>query len=136
MNLFSPYAKAYIALIGSLATALLGVFASDTPIGQALTVVAVLATAYGTFRVPNAKVVDASPDGPDDGGDEPVVVTGATPEEVADAVQDIDQPVETYGEPQPFKAHHYPPRPPANALPDPTEPVDPLREDPAVKRLL
>lgn len=54
MNPFSPYAKAYAALIGSVATALLGVFTADTTTGQVLTVVAILATTFVTFRVPNA----------------------------------------------------------------------------------
>ena len=47
-------AKAYVALLGSIATALLGVFAADTTVGQVLTVVAVVATAVATFAVPNA----------------------------------------------------------------------------------
>jgi hypothetical protein len=47
-------AKAYIALAGAIATALLGVFAADTTVGQVLTVVAVVATAVGTWAIPNA----------------------------------------------------------------------------------
>lgn len=47
-------AKAYAALVGSLAAALLGVFAADTAVGQVLTVVVVVATAVATWRVPNA----------------------------------------------------------------------------------
>lgn len=47
------YAKAYAALIGSIATALLGVYAADTTVGQILTVVAVVATAVATFAIPN-----------------------------------------------------------------------------------
>lgn len=50
-------AKAYVALVGSIATALLGVFASDTQVGQVLTVIVALATALGTYRVPNAPSV-------------------------------------------------------------------------------
>lgn len=46
-------AKAYVALAGAVATALLGVFTADTTVGQVLTVVAVVATAVATFRVPN-----------------------------------------------------------------------------------
>jgi hypothetical protein len=49
-------AKAYAALAGSIATALLAVFAADTTVGQVLTVVAVVATAVGTWAVPNAPV--------------------------------------------------------------------------------
>ena len=49
-------AKAYVALIGSIATALLGVYAADTTVGQVLTVVAVIATAFGTWATPNADV--------------------------------------------------------------------------------
>ncbi|HET6917201.1 MAG TPA: hypothetical protein VFH56_14000 [Acidimicrobiales bacterium] len=46
-------AKAYVALAGAIATALLGVFTADTTVGQILTVVAVIATAVATFQVPN-----------------------------------------------------------------------------------
>lgn len=52
--MFSPYAKAYAALIGSLCTALLGVYAADTTVGKVLTVVSVLATTFVTFQVKNA----------------------------------------------------------------------------------
>lgn len=48
------YAKMYAALIGSIATALLGVYTADTKVGQVLTVVSVIATAIATFAVPNA----------------------------------------------------------------------------------
>lgn len=48
-----PYLKAYAALIGSIATALLAVYASDSPAGQVLTVVSVIATAVATWAVPN-----------------------------------------------------------------------------------
>lgn len=51
-------AKAWVALIGSIATALLGVFTSDTTIGQVLTVVAVIATAVVTYAVPNTPYTD------------------------------------------------------------------------------
>lgn len=47
-------AKAYVALVGACATALLGVFAADTPVGQVLTILSVLATAFGTWAVENA----------------------------------------------------------------------------------
>lgn len=46
-------AKAYAALIGSIVTALLAVYGPDTKVGQVLTVVAVIATAIGTWAVPN-----------------------------------------------------------------------------------
>ena len=46
-------AKAYVALAGAIATALLGVYTADTTVGQALTVVVVVATAVGTYAVPN-----------------------------------------------------------------------------------
>lgn len=47
-------AKAYVALIGAIATGLLGVYAADTMVGQVLTVVTVIATAVSTWAVPNA----------------------------------------------------------------------------------
>lgn len=46
--------KAYTALVGAIATALLGVFAADTTVGQVLTVLAVVATAVGTWAASNA----------------------------------------------------------------------------------
>jgi len=46
-------AKAYVALVGSIATALLAVYGADTPVGHWLTVVSVVATAVGTWAVPN-----------------------------------------------------------------------------------
>lgn len=46
-------AKAYIALVGAIATGLLGVYAADSTVGQILTVITVVATAVGTWRVPN-----------------------------------------------------------------------------------
>lgn len=45
--------KAYTALVGTIATALLAVYAADTTVGQVLTVVSVIATAVGTWAVPN-----------------------------------------------------------------------------------
>lgn len=50
------YAKAYAALIGSICTALLAVYAADSTVGQVLTVLSVVATAVGTWAVPNAQV--------------------------------------------------------------------------------
>ena len=46
-------AKAYVALVGAIATALLGVYAADTTVGQVLTVVSVIATAFGTWAIEN-----------------------------------------------------------------------------------
>jgi hypothetical protein len=51
-------AKAYIALIGSIATALLGIYTADTTVGQVLTVVTVVATAFATWRVPNKPITE------------------------------------------------------------------------------
>jgi len=48
-------AKAYVALAGGVATGLLGVYAADSPVGQVCTVVAVVATAFATWRTPNAQ---------------------------------------------------------------------------------
>jgi len=48
------YAKMYVALAGSIATALLGVYTADSTLGQVLTVVSVVATAFGTWAVQNA----------------------------------------------------------------------------------
>ena len=47
-------AKAYVALAGSIATALLAVYGPETSVGQVLTVVSVVATAVGTWAIPNA----------------------------------------------------------------------------------
>lgn len=46
--------KAYTALVGSVATALLATFGPDTTVGQVLVVVSVIATAVGTWAVSNA----------------------------------------------------------------------------------
>lgn len=55
MNHVLANAKAYASLAGALATALLGTFAADTTVGQILTIISVLATAFVTWRVPNAE---------------------------------------------------------------------------------
>lgn len=47
-------AKAVAALVGTIATALLAVFTADTKVGQVLTVLSVAATAFATWRIPNA----------------------------------------------------------------------------------
>lgn len=54
-------AKAYVALIGSIATALLAVFTADSTVGKVLIAIAVIATAVVTYRVPNADELDADP---------------------------------------------------------------------------
>lgn len=46
-------AKAYVALIGSIAVALLAVYGPETQVGRVLTVVSVVATAVGTWATPN-----------------------------------------------------------------------------------
>jgi len=51
------YLKAIATLIGSIATALLGVFTADTTIGKVLTVIAIIATCIVTWAIPNAPVV-------------------------------------------------------------------------------
>lgn len=52
------YAKSYAALIGAIATALLGVYTADTEVGKILTVVSVIATAVVTWAVPNTPADD------------------------------------------------------------------------------
>lgn len=46
--------KAYAALVGSIATALLGIYA-DSKTGHVLTVIAAVCTAVGTWVVPNSE---------------------------------------------------------------------------------
>ena len=58
MNHILVNAKAYVALVGSICTGLLAVYGPDTTVGQVLTVVAVVATAVGTWAVPNAEPTD------------------------------------------------------------------------------
>ena len=50
-------AKAYAALVGSIVTALLAVYGPETQVGRVLTVVAVIATAIGTWAVPNTPAI-------------------------------------------------------------------------------
>lgn len=52
-------AKAYIALLGTVATALLAVYGPDTAVGHWLTVISIVATAVATFVVPNAQARSA-----------------------------------------------------------------------------
>ncbi len=52
-------AKSYVALLGSIAVALLTVYGPESTVGQVLTVVSVIATAFSTWAVPNASRTDA-----------------------------------------------------------------------------
>lgn len=54
MNHILVNAKGYAALVGAICTGLLGVYATDTQVGQVLTVVSIVATAFVTWVVPNA----------------------------------------------------------------------------------
>jgi 4-amino-4-deoxy-L-arabinose transferase-like glycosyltransferase len=54
MTAIPETAKAYVALFGAIATALLGVYTADSDVGKVLTVVAVIATAFATWATPNA----------------------------------------------------------------------------------
>ena len=60
-------AKAYVALVGATASALLATVGPDSSLGHVLVVVTVLATAFLTYRVPNAdqppRKVSATVDG-------------------------------------------------------------------------
>ena len=59
MDRIKESAKAIAALVGSIATALLAVYTGDTSVGKVLTVVAVVATAVGTWAVTNVpKTID------------------------------------------------------------------------------
>jgi hypothetical protein len=55
MQKIKQNAKAISALVGSVVTALLGVYAADSTVGHILTVVAVLATAVTTWAVENVE---------------------------------------------------------------------------------
>jgi hypothetical protein len=46
-------AKAYAALIGGVATALLGIYGPETEVGHGLTVVVAIVGAFITWAVPN-----------------------------------------------------------------------------------
>lgn len=50
---FLANAKAYVALIGAIASGLLGVYGAHSTVGQILTVLAILGTAVGTYATPN-----------------------------------------------------------------------------------
>jgi hypothetical protein len=47
-------AKAYVALAVGIATALLGIYGPDTPVGQVLTVIVAVGGAIAVWTVPNA----------------------------------------------------------------------------------
>jgi CBS-domain-containing membrane protein len=51
------YAKAIATLVGTIATALLGVYTADTEVGKVLTIVSIIATAIATWAIPNAPVI-------------------------------------------------------------------------------
>ena len=46
--------KAYTALLGAIATALLGAYGPETEVGHVLTIVLAVVTAIATWAVPNA----------------------------------------------------------------------------------
>ncbi len=58
---FNEYAKAYVALVGSIATAVLGVVGPETPTGSILVIVAAVCTAVGTWAVPAPAYNTADP---------------------------------------------------------------------------
>lgn len=47
--------KAYVALAGAIATALLGVFAAGSPVGVVLTFIVAVATAVGVYQAPRTR---------------------------------------------------------------------------------
>ena len=53
----APYLKAYAALIGTVVTALLGVY-GDGQVAEVLTVIAAVCTAIGVWAVPNHTPTD------------------------------------------------------------------------------
>lgn len=61
------YLKAIATLIGTIATALLGVYTADTPVGKVLTIASIIATAIATWVVPNALVIPATIETEDEG---------------------------------------------------------------------
>ncbi|HKE67761.1 MAG TPA: hypothetical protein VKB55_00810 [Nocardioidaceae bacterium] len=54
-------AKTWVAAIGVLATALLGIFAGDTTAGWILTIVVAVGTVVAVYVVPNAPTEDDAP---------------------------------------------------------------------------
>lgn len=65
--MFSPYIKAWIALIGSTASALVGIMTPDTVLFHLVTAVVVIATALLTFQVPNGSLSGGAAAGPGPG---------------------------------------------------------------------
>lgn len=53
MNHLAANLKAYAALVGAIATALLGVYGPDNTIGHALTALVAVCTSITVWRVPN-----------------------------------------------------------------------------------
>jgi hypothetical protein len=51
-------AKAYVALAVGIATALLGIYGPDTPVGQVLTVIVAVGGAIAVWSVPNASTAN------------------------------------------------------------------------------
>lgn len=51
---FAEYAKGYVALLGSICTAVLGVVGPETQVGAILVIVSAICTAVATWAVPNA----------------------------------------------------------------------------------
>jgi hypothetical protein len=47
-------AKAYAALVGSVCTALVGIYGPDSDLGKVLTAVVAVCSAVAVWRVPNA----------------------------------------------------------------------------------
>lgn len=66
------YLKTLAALVGTIATALLGVYAADTEIGKVFTIVAIIATAIATYSFPNAVVLPEGDENDVEDEDEPI----------------------------------------------------------------
>lgn len=49
----AEWAKAYVSLIGAVATGLMAMYGPDTTVGQVLTVIVIVTTAVATWAVPN-----------------------------------------------------------------------------------
>lgn len=59
---FRANLKAYAALLGAVATALLGTYATGSTLGDVLTIVVAIATAVGTWAVPNTPATTLPPE--------------------------------------------------------------------------
>jgi hypothetical protein len=57
VNRVLPYLKSIAALVGSIATALLAIYAGN----EVLVILAVICTAVGTWAIPNSKPGDLPP---------------------------------------------------------------------------